>query len=80
MDPSSHLAAAAGLLAGATLSEATEPLVKTIGGWATLGAAGMCALEAMRTDPRWDHAIGYGTAGGAVTGSLILLRDILASW
>ena len=42
MDVPSHLvAAAAGVIAGASLSEATEPLVRTIGGWASFGGAAL---------------------------------------
>jgi hypothetical protein len=81
MDLSSHLAAAAaGLIAGATLSETTDPLVRTVGGWASFGGAAMCAWEATRDEPQWERAVGYGTAGGAAIGSLILLSDILSAW
>ena len=80
MDFPSHLAvAAAGVIAGTTLSEATDPLVRTVGGWASFGGAAMCAWEATRDEPRWER-VGYGTAGGAAIGSLILLSDILAAW
>ena len=81
MDLPSHLAAAAaGVVAGATLNETTSPLVTTIGGWAAFGAAAACAFEAMRDQPRWDRAAGFGTAGGAAFGSLVLLHDIVISW
>jgi len=81
MDVPSHLAAAAaGVIAGASLSEATEPLVRTIGGWASFGGAAMCAWEATRDEPRWDRAAGLGAAVGTVIGSLVLLHDIVTTW
>ncbi len=81
MDLPSHLvAAAAGVLAGATLSETTEPLVRTIGGWASFGGAAMCAWEATRDEPRWDQAAGLGAAVGTVIGSLVLMHDTITAW
>jgi hypothetical protein len=81
MELPSHLAAvAAGIAAGTTLSEATDPLVRTIGGWASFGGAVMCAWEATRNEPQWERAIGFGTAGGAAIGGLVLLSDILSTW
>lgn len=46
----------------------------------SFGGAAMCAWEATREEPRWERAIGYGTAGGAAIGTLILLSDILSAW
>jgi hypothetical protein len=81
MDLPSHVAAAAiGIVAGTTLSQTTNPLVATIGAWASFGAAAGCAFEAMRERPRWDRAAGYGTAGGAAVGGLVLLQDIVTAW
>jgi hypothetical protein len=81
MDFPSHFAsAAAGVIAGATLSETTDPLVRTIGGWASFGGAAMCAWEATREEPRWDRAAGLGAAVGTVIGSLVLLHDIVSTW
>ncbi len=81
MDFPSHLAAAAaGIIAGASLSETTDPLVRTIGGWASFGGAAMCAWEATREEPRWDRAAGLGAAVGTVIGSLALLHDIATTW
>jgi hypothetical protein len=81
MDVPSHLAAAAaGVIAGASLGEATDPLVRTIGGWASFGGAAMCAWEATRDEPRWDRAAGLGAAVGTVIGSLVLLHDIVTTW
>jgi len=66
MDFPSHLVSAAvGVIAGATLSETTDPLVRTIGGWASFGGAAMCAWEATREKPRWDRAAGFGATDGA---------------
>lgn len=80
MDFPSHLAATAtGLIAGAALSEATDPLIGTIGGWASFGGAVACVWAAAQDEPRWERSIGYGTAGGAVVGSLILLSDIMSA-
>jgi hypothetical protein len=61
-------------------SETVDPLFKTIGGGAGFGIALMCAFEAMRKEPQWDRATGYGAAGGAAAGGIILLYDILRSW
>lgn len=81
MEFPSHLAVvAAGVIAGATLSETTDPLVRTIGGWASFGGAVMCAWEATRDEPHWDRAAGSGAVGGAAIGSLVLLYDIVRSW
>jgi hypothetical protein len=81
MDLSSHVAAAVlGAVAGAALSETTDPLVKTIGGWASFGSAMMCALEAGRDEPRWDRAAGMGATGGAVFGGAVILYDTFSSW
>ncbi|HYI79747.1 MAG TPA: hypothetical protein VEW67_02700 [Thermoleophilaceae bacterium] len=80
MDLPSQLAAAAiGIVAGATLSETTDPLVRTIGGWAGLGTAVMCVVEAGREDPRWDRAAGTGAAWGALAGSLVVLHDVVSA-
>lgn len=62
------------------LSETVDPLFKMVGGGAGFGVAFMCAFVAMRVEPRWDRATGYGAAGGAAVGGLILLLDTLRSW
>jgi hypothetical protein len=62
------------------LSETADPLFRTIGGGAGFGVALMCALESMRKEPRWDRATGFGAAGGAAFGGLLLLHDVLQSW
>jgi hypothetical protein len=62
------------------LSETVDPLFRAIGGGASFGIALTCAFEATREEPRWDRATGYGAAGGAAVGGLVLLYDILRSW
>ena len=36
----------------------------------------MCAREAMRDEPRWDQAIGWGTVAGALFGAVLLAVEI----
>lgn len=62
------------------LSETIDPLFRMVGGGAGFGIALTCAFEAMRDEPRWDRATGYGAAGGAAVGGLVLLCDIFRSW
>jgi hypothetical protein len=81
MEFPSHLAAtAAGVIAGATLSESIDPLFRAIGGGAGCGTALMCAWEMRRDDPNWERAAGRGAVFGGVAGGLLLLHDIIADW
>jgi hypothetical protein len=81
MDFPSHLAsAAAGAIAGATLSESVDPLFKAVGGGAGCGTALMCAWEMRRDEPDWERAAGRGAAFGGIAGGLLLLHDIISNW
>jgi hypothetical protein len=58
------------------LLESVDTVTSTIGGCAALGTAFMCAREAMRDEPRWDQAIGWGTVAGALFGAVLLAVEI----
>jgi len=78
MEPPAHAATA--LEAATSLSEAVDPLFRTVGGGASFGIALLCAWEAGRDEPRWDRAAGLGAALGAAAGGAILLYDIVRAW
>jgi hypothetical protein len=78
MESPAHIAAA--LEAATSLSEAVDPLFRTVGGGASFGIALLCAWEAGRNEPRWDRAAGLGAALGAAAGGAILLYDIVRAW
>jgi hypothetical protein len=58
------------------LLQTVETATSVIGGCAALGSILMCAREAVRDEPQWDAAIGWGSIGGALLGAGILLIDI----
>ena len=58
------------------LLESVNTVTSTIGGCAALGMALMCAREAMRDEPRWDQAMGWGTVMGALLGAGFLVAEM----